>query len=93
MKDKKTAKPESIEEIFTKLEALINELEAGKEPLDQVLTTFKQAVALYQKASGMLQEAKVKVTEMLKDLEGEKDGEVLKELVEPDSTDQNSFTL
>ncbi|MBP6961442.1 MAG: exodeoxyribonuclease VII small subunit [Thermotogae bacterium] len=93
MKEKKTADSESVEVLFAKIEALINELESGKEPLDLVLSKFKEAVALYRKASGILRDAKVKVTEIMKELEGEKDGELLNELVESDSTGQDGFTL
>jgi hypothetical protein len=50
-------------------------------------------VGLYQKASGLLRDAKVKVTEMMRELEGEKDGELPNELVEPDTTDKDGFVL
>ena len=93
MKNENETDTQSIEEIFTKIETLIDELESGKEPLDTVLAKFKEAVGLYQKASGLLRDAKVKVTEIMKELEGEKDGELLNELVEPDSTGQDGFTL
>ena len=85
MKNENETDTQSIEEIFTKIETLIDELESGKEPLDTVLAKFKEAVGLYQKASGLLRDAKVKVTEMMRELEGEKDGELPNELVEPDT--------
>jgi exodeoxyribonuclease VII small subunit len=67
-------KKETVEELFERIDRIIGELEAGKDPLDEVLEKFREAVSLYRKAKVLLSEARIKVTEMMNELEEEHNG-------------------
>lgn len=67
-----TKKKESLkfEEILEKVDATINKLQSGELELDKSIDEFKEGLDLISQAQKKLNEAKLKVQEVIKDKEG-----------------------
>ncbi len=60
--------PERFEDVVGALEALVNQLEAGKLPLDEALQIYERGVALARKGNTLLEGAEKRVEELQKSL-------------------------
>ena len=60
----------SLEAALARLEAFVRELEAGNIDLDRSLALFEEGVGLSRLASKRLGEAEVKITRLVRTLEG-----------------------
>ena len=61
----KTQQTPSFEQALQQLEQLVNELEQGDLPLEESLKKFEQAVALSRSSQQQLQQAEVKVKQLI----------------------------
>jgi len=62
---------EGFEERYSRLEQLVNELEAGNLPLGEMLKRFEEAVRLLKECDEMLKTAEERVELLTKNLQGE----------------------
>ena len=60
---------ESFEQTLERFEALVKTMEAGGQPLEDMLRLYEEGVALSQKLKGQLQKAQGKLSEL--SLQGE----------------------
>lgn len=58
---------ESFEDLMTKLENIVNELENGELNLDESVTKFEQGMKISKDCSQMLEKAQKKITILLED--------------------------
>lgn len=61
----------SFEENLRRLEEIVRTMERGEVPLDQSLTLFQEGTALLQVCGEMLDEAELKVKQLVPDENGE----------------------
>jgi len=60
-------KIEPFEQILSRIENIVKELEGNELPLDEALKRFEEGVALSRKGSARLEEAERRIEEILKD--------------------------
>lgn len=63
-------KKETFESILNDLEQEVSRLEAGDLPLDEALSCFEKGVKAASRCQTMLDEAELKIDELVKDSEG-----------------------
>ena len=68
---KGSASGSTFEQDLEKLEALVNDLETGKLPLDEALRRFEAGVGLVRKCEKTLHEAERKIEMLVKGMDGE----------------------
>jgi exodeoxyribonuclease VII small subunit len=59
----------TYEEAFAQLEASVQRLEEGTLPLEEALATFERGQALYARCSGLLEQAELKLRQLVPDEE------------------------
>ncbi len=64
-------KPESFENLFSELEATVAKLEAGDLPLDESLALFQRGMELAKKCGEMLDQAELRIRELVPQANGE----------------------
>ncbi len=64
-------KPESFENLFSELEAAVAKLEAGDLPLDESLALFQRGMELAKKCGEMLDQAELRIKELVPQANGE----------------------
>lgn len=70
MAKKKPVEELTYEEAFEELQAVVSELESGELPLDQSLALFERGQALSKRCSTLLEDAELKLKELVPDGEG-----------------------
>ncbi len=60
----------TYEEAFEELQAVVTELESGELPLEKSLTLFERGQALSMRCSTLLEDAELKLKELVPDGEG-----------------------
>lgn len=73
-----TAAPLGFEEVLDRLERLVERLEAGDLPLETAVTLFEEGMSLAKLGSQRLEEAELKVEELLADPKGTQTRPLLK---------------
>jgi exodeoxyribonuclease VII small subunit len=71
MAKKKDVQDLSYEEAFEELQAVVDELEAGKSALKDALALFERGQALSARCSALLEQAELRLTELTSGLAGE----------------------
>jgi len=64
-------KPESFENLFSELEATVAKLEAGDLALDESLALFQRGMELAKKCGEMLDQAELRIKELVPQANGE----------------------
>jgi len=71
MAKKKDVQDLSYEEAFEELQAVVDELEAGKLALQDSLALFERGQALSARCGGLLEQAELRLTELTSGPDGE----------------------
>ena len=71
MAKKKVVDALSYEEAFDELQSVVEELETGKLPLDESLALFERGQALSGRCTALLEQAQLRLTELITDADGE----------------------
>ncbi len=71
MAKKKDVQELSYEEAFDELQAVVDELEAGKLALEESLALFERGQALSTRCSTLLEQAELRLTELTSGPDGE----------------------
>ncbi len=71
MAKKKDVDALSYEEAFEELQAVVDELEAGKLPLEESLALFERGQALSSRCTALLEQAQLRLTELTAGADGE----------------------
>jgi exodeoxyribonuclease VII small subunit len=70
---------ESFEQLFRELEATVAKLEAGDLPLDESLALFERGMELSKKCGKLLDQAELRIKELVPQANGEVDVKDLEE--------------
>jgi exodeoxyribonuclease VII small subunit len=70
MAKKKPVEELTYEEAFAELQAVVTELESGELPLEESLALFERGQSLSKHCSALLEEAELKLKELIPDGEG-----------------------
>lgn len=70
MAKKKPVEELTYEEAFDELQAVVTELESGELPLEESLALFERGQSLSKHCSALLEEAELKLKELIPDGEG-----------------------
>jgi exodeoxyribonuclease VII small subunit len=70
MAKKKPVAEMTYEEAFEELQSVVTELESGELPLEESLALFERGQALSKRCSALLEDAELKLKELVPDGEG-----------------------